>query len=273
MLISVIFAWLTMICIVLTAVKYMARISKRKKFNVFFRKIHIPVGIFTIVFGLIHGILAGNAKNTTLENIDIGSLLFSFNWGTLCFVVIILLSITYLFRRFLKRYWFLLHRVFTIILIILTILHVLDMGITIPQFIVQKYHTSLEKEDLISNNIEQPIQEKELVEFSGANLKDGVYSGVAPAFKKELHVSVTVEKGKVIAIEVTENYETPGFLYNAMSIIDTIITKQSLEVDAISNATYSSAAIINAVANALQDAVISGELCINEIDLSNIRRR
>lgn len=56
---------------------------------------------------------------------------------------------------------------------------------------------------------------------------------------------------------------SPSFLLNEMvkskDIINTILNKQSLEVDAVTGATYSSKGIINAVSDALSKAVVSGE--------------
>lgn len=47
------------------------------------------------------------------------------------------------------------------------------------------------------------------------------------------------------------------------------MNRQSLEVEGITGATYSSKGIQNAVYHALQNAVISGELKITEIQISN----
>ena len=46
----------------------------------------------------------------------------------------------------------------------------------------------------------------------------------------------------------------------ALAVIDSVINSQSLDVDTVSGATYSSAGIINAVKNTLENAVINGEL-------------
>ena len=64
-----------------------------------------------------------------------------------------------------------------------------------------------------------------------------------------------------------------SFLLNEMvkskDIINTILNKQSLEVDAVTGATYSSKGIINAVSDALSKAVVSGEWSITDIQISN----
>ena len=64
-------------------------------------------------------------------------------------------------------------------------------------------------------------------------------------------------------ISVYSQYETKKYYNRAVSVIDTILAQQSLEVDTVSGATYSSRGIINAVYNALEGAVISGELKIS----------
>jgi major membrane immunogen (membrane-anchored lipoprotein) len=56
-------------------------------------------------------------------------------------------------------------------------------------------------------------------------------------------------------------------------VLDTITGEQSLEVDTVTGATFSSAGLINAVADALQGAVTSGTLQVTDIDLSSVSRR
>lgn len=267
MLSSIIFAWLAVLCVIITGAKFLARKSGNKKINDFLRRIHLPSGYLLIIFGLLHGLLAGNSPKTDWNAAEIGSMLFTLNWGSLCFLLSIILALTFLFRKSLKKYWYFFHRLSTILLIFILIIHIWDVGIKLPSFFITKN----EFESTESTESTEISENTKIITFSGAELKDGVYIGSAPAYKKTLTVSVTVEKGQVSSIEITENYETPGFLASAIEIIDDIIAKQSLEVDAVSGATYSSAGILNAVNNALQDAVASGELLVNDIDLTEIR--
>ena len=76
-----------------------------------------------------------------------------------------------------------------------------------------------------------------------------------------------MEDGAVAAIEVLENADTPKYFDRALAVIDSVINSQSLDVDTVSGATYSSDGIINAVKNALENAVINGELECKEIEL------
>ena len=78
-----------------------------------------------------------------------------------------------------------------------------------------------------------------------------------------------MENGSVTDISIVEENYTPQFFEYAKEIINTILNRQSLEVDGITGATYSSKGIQNAVYDALQHAVISGEFKISDIQISN----
>lgn len=85
--------------------------------------------------------------------------------------------------------------------------------------------------------------------------KDGTYTGTARGYHPGLTVSVTVTNGKIAKIEITSHNESKGFYERAFSVVpQEIIDEQSTSVDAVSGATRSSNGIMNAVANALQNA-------------------
>lgn len=88
-----------------------------------------------------------------------------------------------------------------------------------------------------------------------------------PGYEGTITVSVTVENGVVAKIDILKNNDTPEYFEHARLITDQIIGQQSLDVDAISGATFSSAGIKNAVANALESAVTDGKLDHSETDL------
>lgn len=107
------------------------------------------------------------------------------------------------------------------------------------------------------------------VSFSNATLSDGTYEGSAQGYQSEITVSDVVSGGIVTEIDIVEENDIPQFFESAKEIITKIIDKQSLEVDGITGATYSSKGIQNAVFNALQNAVVSGDLKINDIQITN----
>lgn len=85
------------------------------------------------------------------------------------------------------------------------------------------------------------------------NLTDGIYTGSADAFRGDVEVQVTVEKQKVTDISIFSYCDTEEYFFRAApAVIEQMKAEQSLNVDAVSGATYSSNGVIHAVANALE---------------------
>lgn len=85
------------------------------------------------------------------------------------------------------------------------------------------------------------------------NLTDGIYTGSADAFRGDVEVQVTVEQQKVTDISILSYCDTEEYFFRAApAVIEQMKAEQSLNVDAVSGATYSSNGIIHAVANALE---------------------
>ena len=82
-----------------------------------------------------------------------------------------------------------------------------------------------------------------------SQVADGKYVGEAQIKPVSAKVNVQVENGKITNIEIKDHMT--GLGKNGEKIIDQIINKQSLDVDAISGATQSSVTITKAVENAL----------------------
>lgn len=81
---------------------------------------------------------------------------------------------------------------------------------------------------------------------------DGTYSGVGSGFKGDIDVSVTMQNGYITDITIDHSPDTKKYFTRAKSkIIDRVITNQSVDVDTVSGATYSSNGILEAVADAL----------------------
>ena len=85
-----------------------------------------------------------------------------------------------------------------------------------------------------------------------SKIKDGTYEGQANGYRGLVKVSVTVKDHKITAIKVLSNADDAAFFNRASAgVIKSILAKQSLKVDVVSGATYSSNGIIKAVKNAL----------------------
>ena len=85
-----------------------------------------------------------------------------------------------------------------------------------------------------------------------SNLKDGTYTGNGQGFRGTISSSVVVKNGKVTSIPITSYQDDDQFFNRAKSsVINSIISNQSLNVDAVSGATFSSNGIKESVSNAL----------------------
>lgn len=83
------------------------------------------------------------------------------------------------------------------------------------------------------------------------DLADGVYKGSATGFSGPVTVAVTILDKKIVSIDILSASDDEAFFNRAKGVIDRIISSQSLDVDVVSGATYSSNGIIGAVKNAL----------------------
>ena len=91
-----------------------------------------------------------------------------------------------------------------------------------------------------------------------AAYKDGTYYGSGTGFGGPLKVMVEISGGKIASIQIVENSDGSDYISKAASLIDSIIAKQSTNVDTVSGATYSSVGIIQAVRDALSQAAVDG---------------
>lgn len=89
----------------------------------------------------------------------------------------------------------------------------------------------------------------------GAYATDGTFTGTAQGYGGPVTVEVTVEGGYITAARIVDaSSETPSYLAQAEPIVDRIVEEQTPNVDTVSGATFSSAGIINAAVQALQQS-------------------
>lgn len=94
------------------------------------------------------------------------------------------------------------------------------------------------------------IKNTEIENIDFSTIADGSYEGYYDVYLVDAKVSVKVKNGKVIDIDLLKHKHGEG--YSAEQIVDTVIAKQALEVDAISGATGSSKTILKAIEIALR---------------------
>ncbi len=94
------------------------------------------------------------------------------------------------------------------------------------------------------------LADTEIPVLSLAGVFDGTYEGYWSNRVIAVEVLVFVEEEEIVAIEIVRHRHGQGEA--AETITDDVIASQSLEVDAVSGATYSSKAILLAIADALE---------------------
>ena len=94
------------------------------------------------------------------------------------------------------------------------------------------------------------LTEAQINEPKLSSLSDGTYKGSYTAFPVSVTVEVTVSDHQITAIKILKHDNGKG--KPAEVIVDEVIEKQSLDVDVISGATYSSKVILKAIENALK---------------------
>ena len=93
--------------------------------------------------------------------------------------------------------------------------------------------------------------------INDAKLKDGQYTGVAQGFSGPITVRVTIANGSITNVEILSHSDDAPYFAKAMSVVSRILGKPGKTVDTVSQATYSSRGIINAVNNALSKAGVA----------------
>lgn len=117
-----------------------------------------------------------------------------------------------------------------------------------------------DKDDEIAR-LKANLENERLLMQSGAktgkqgSYLDGKWQGEGNGFGGLINVEVTIEGGNITGIAVLSAQKEDGaYLSMAENIIPTIINAQSSDVDTIGGATFSSAGIKEAVAQALEKA-------------------
>ncbi|MDU2639788.1 MAG: FMN-binding protein, partial [Finegoldia magna] len=95
------------------------------------------------------------------------------------------------------------------------------------------------------------------ISVGSKQIKDGQYIGTAQGFNGPIKVRVTVKEGSIAKIEILSHHDDNPYFQRASRVISKILGKPGKSVDTVSQATYSSRGIINAVNNALSKAGVA----------------
>ncbi len=136
-------------------------------------------------------------------------------------------------------------------------------GYEAPIYGVQEESAESTEQEAVaaSEEVEAATEETEETEEPVAgtfDLKDGIYRGSGTGFSGDITVAVQIKSGQITSIEVVSTSDDAAFFNRAKAVLDSMIEKQTYNVDTVSGATFSSKGLISAVKNALTGTKSSG---------------
>lgn len=106
------------------------------------------------------------------------------------------------------------------------------------------------------NNIQKSLSKLDDLTIENINLsnvKDGTYNGSYEVFPVSAEVNVTIKNKKIVNVELLKHNNGKG--ESAEILTEKVVENQSLEVDIVSGATYSSKVILKSIENALNKSI------------------
>lgn len=245
------------LCVIYILRKLIRKTKGKNEFiinsNKILRKVHKTLGVLLIITGLTHGIFSSVS-------------VLSLNLGTITWALAILLALSWMFRKSLKR-WIYYHRILSAIFALVLTAHVIQVTGVFDSKNNQPLGDTNRAPQQESNNPQSTNKPNTNVPNSSnpspktntntkqQKYRDGTYTGTARGYNPNLTVAVTIKNDIITNIQIVSSNETRP--RNAFSVIPgEIIQTQAIDVDAVSGATRSSDGIKNAVNNALSKAGI-----------------
>lgn len=99
------------------------------------------------------------------------------------------------------------------------------------------------------NEIDATVDNLVINDVDISQVPDGTYTGSHDFKIVAAEVSVEVRDGRIVAVDILSHNTGRGQL--GETVVDTVVEKQTLAVDAVTGATASSKAILKAIENAL----------------------
>ena len=84
--------------------------------------------------------------------------------------------------------------------------------------------------------------------------KDGTYLGKGEGYKGEITVALSIKNNTIDKIIIIDNSDDPAFFNRAKAILTKVVQGQTVDVDVVSGATFSSEGIIDSIKDALNEA-------------------
>lgn len=152
-----------------------------------------------------------------------------------------------------KQYRNFLLRAVNLLLIVVLLVQYQRVAVARAATVAERQQQIAEVESWNASVLQAEKAEEEQQVESG--YRDGVYEGTGLGFGDDITVSVTIQDGKMTDITVVRaDGEDKPYYKQAIAVLDTMLTTQSTEVDAVAGATLTAEGLIEAVADALGKA-------------------
>lgn len=219
---GIVTGYICLVCLIVLLIKYIARRFHFDKLNKGLMKIHKYMACAFLVVGMLHLILV-------IKVIDTRDYLVTISGIVVFFSGIALTVICHAMKNRKREIYF--HRALSLIMAVMLVIHVVSYFYDFNQYKTMISNITIDEIDLES-------------------IEDGEYTGECDAGYIYAKVKVIVENHCIKDIDILEHRHERGT--KAESVIETIVSRQNIDVDAVSGATNSSLVIEKACANALK---------------------
>lgn len=219
---GIVTGYLCVICLCILTVKAITRKCKLKKADKVLMKLHKPVSVIFIVLCLLHVIFVFPVLKNRDLMVNISGI------AGVC-AVILIVCLCYFMKNGRKKLKC--HRLLAVLMAVCAVGHIIFYYVDFFRY----------KENVNSITIKN---------INLSDVKDGKYEGEYDAGYIYAKVEVEVIGGKIVSINLLEHRNERG--KKAESIVSDIISKQKIDVDTVTSATYSSKVIEKAVENAIK---------------------
>ena len=113
------------------------------------------------------------------------------------------------------------------------------------------------KKNNVTNNDKSDktkITQKTEIKKGKFSYKDGTYLGKGEGYKGEITVALSIKNNTIDKIIIIDNSDDPAFFNRAKAILTKVVQGQTVDVDVVSGATFSSEGIIDSIKDALNEA-------------------
>ena len=221
---GIVFGFLCLIFFCVLSAKAITRRCHWEKADRFLMKFHKFISGLLVISCFLHVIFVVPVlKNRSILVIITGIASVIFMILVICFC--------HMIKDKKKKIWW--HRVLTIIMAICIAGHIVTW---IVDF----------------NDYQQKVSEIVIEDIELGNVKDGVYEGEYDAGYIYARIEVEIRNNEIVSITLLEHRNERG--KPAESILDEVVAKQKIDVDAVSGATNSSNVIKKAIENAVKNA-------------------